>query len=165
MHISYRGAPHGHGGGSGDLPHGCSGRGFGRGHHDDYGPPCPKLSIPKYDGEVDPLPWLNQCDQLFRIHRTMDEEKVWLASLHMKGIAALWYYQMEKEFGVVFWPRFSDFVNMRFGPPIRFNSLGELKELQRTGTVEYQRQFLALLCRCDNLWPQHQIDLFTAGLG
>jgi len=44
--------------------------------------------------------------------------------------------------------------------------LGELKELRRTGTVEeYQRQFLALLCRCDNLTGQHQVDLFTAGLG
>ncbi|WVZ68636.1 hypothetical protein U9M48_017555 [Paspalum notatum var. saurae] len=73
---------------------------------------------------------------------------------------------MEKEFGIVSWPHFSDFVNMRFGPPIRSNSLGELKELRRTGTVEeYQRQFLALLCRCDNLRPRHQIDLFTAGLG
>jgi hypothetical protein len=43
---------------------------------------------------------------------------------------------------------------------------GELKELRRTGTVEeYERQFLALLCRCDNLTPPHQLDLFTAGLG
>jgi len=30
---------------------------------------------------------------------------------------------------------------------------------------KYQRRFLALLCRCDDLTPQHQIDLFTAGLG
>jgi len=55
---------------------------------------------------------------------------------------------------------------MRFGPPIRSNALGELKDLRRTGSVEdYQRQFLALLCRCDNLTWQHQVDLFTSGLG
>jgi hypothetical protein len=55
---------------------------------------------------------------------------------------------------------------MRFGPPIRSNALGELKELRHTSTVEeYERQFLALLCFCDNLTPQHQLDLFTAGLG
>ena len=58
------------------------------------------------------------------------------------------------------------YVNMRFGPPIRSNALGELKDLRRTGSVEdYQRQFLALLCRCDNLTWQHQVDLFTSGLG
>ncbi|KAJ1259396.1 hypothetical protein BS78_10G151600 [Paspalum vaginatum] len=57
------------------------------------------------------------------------------------------------------WPRFVDYVNLRFGPPIRSNSLGELKDLHRVGTVEeYQRKFLALLCRCERL-------LFTAGLG
>jgi hypothetical protein len=30
---------------------------------------------------------------------------------------------------------------------------------------EYQRQLLALVCRRDHLSWQHQIDLFTAGLG
>jgi hypothetical protein len=53
---------------------------------------------------------------------------------------------------------------LRFGPPIRSNTLGKLKELQRTGSVEeYQRQLLALVCRRDHLSWQHQIDLFTAG--
>jgi hypothetical protein len=52
-----------------------------------------------------------------------------------------------------------------FGAPICSNALGEIKESQRTGTVEeYQHQFLALPCRCDNLARQHQIDLFTVGL-
>jgi hypothetical protein len=55
---------------------------------------------------------------------------------------------------------------LRFGPPIRSNTLGQIKELHRTGSVEeYQRQFLALVCRCENLPRQHHIDLFTAGLG
>ena len=59
-----------------------------------------------------------------------------------------------------------EYVNLRFGPPIRSNSLGELMNLRRSGSVEeYQRRFLALLCRCTDLTMQHQIDLFTAGLG
>ena len=67
---------------------------------------------------------------------------------------------------MVSWARFGEYLNLRFGPPICSNSLGELKELKRTASVEeYQRRFLALLCRCDDLTPQHQIDLFTAGLG
>ncbi|CAN6226836.1 unnamed protein product [Urochloa humidicola] len=96
----------------------------------------------------------------------MEEEKVWMASLKLDGMAVKWYYQMESEFGIVSWARFVDFVTMRFGPPIRSNALGELKDLCRTGTVEeYERHFLALLCRCEGLTPCHQVDLFTSGLG
>ncbi|WVZ84588.1 hypothetical protein U9M48_031611 [Paspalum notatum var. saurae] len=107
------------------------------------GPRYPKLSFPRYDGESDPLPWLNTCDNFFRGHHTMEEEKVWLASLHLDGVVASWYYQMERVFDIVSWPRFVEFTNMRF-------------------VEEYQRQFLAMLCRCDNLTPHHQVDLFTA---
>jgi hypothetical protein len=126
----------------------------------------PKLAFPRYDGESDPLPWLNRCESFFRGTRTMSAEQVWMASLHMDGIAAEWYYALEREYGLLSWARFTEFVNLCFGPPIRSNPLGELKELHRTGTVEeYQRQFLTLLCRCEGLSPQHQMNLFTAGLG
>lgn len=54
---------------------------------------------------------------------------------------------------------------MRFGPSIRHNPLGELKELTQTGTIEdYQAKFLAILCRADNLQPRQQVQLFTPGL-
>ena len=142
------------------------GRGTGPRRPDNSGPREPNLNFPHYDGESDPLPWLNKCEGFFRGYRTLQEDKVWMASLHLDGTAAQWYYQLERDLGIITWPRFVEFTNMRFGPPIRSNALGELKELHRTGTVEeYQRQFLALLCRCDNLTRQHQIDLFTAGLG
>ncbi|KAJ1283957.1 hypothetical protein BS78_03G167300 [Paspalum vaginatum] len=148
------------GGGEGGF-----GRGYNRGGSDRY-VRHPKLSLPRYNGADDPLLWLNQCDNFFGGHHTMEEEKVWLASLHLDGAAAQWYFQQAREVGMVPWLRCIDLVNLRFRPPIRSNTLGELKELRRNGTVEdYQRQFLALLCRCNRLTPQHQIDLFTAGLG
>jgi hypothetical protein len=54
--------------------------------------------------------------------------------------------------GVLTWTRFIEFIQMRFGPPLRFNGMADLKELKRTGTVEeYSRQFLTLLCRCDDM--------------
>jgi len=81
---------------SGRGPRG-SGRGGGGGggpfnrHYrrdDDWRRPHrPKLSFPHYDGESDPLPWLNKYDSYFRGCRTMDEERVWLASLHLDGAA------------------------------------------------------------------------------
>ena len=111
-----------------------------------------KLDFPMYAGDDDPLPWLNRCEQFFRGQRTMEGEKVWLAAYHLTGNAQLWYYQLERDEGIVSWPRFVDFVNMRFGLPLRSNLLGELAHLRRTGAVlEYQQQFLALLCRTEQL--------------
>ena len=72
---------------------------------------------------------------------------------------------MERDFGMVSWPRFVDFVNLRFGPPICSNSIGEIKALFRTSMVEYSRRFLALLSRCDHLSTRTKIDLYTGGLG
>lgn len=111
-----------------------------------------KLLFPTYDGKEDPLSWLNRCEQFFQGQRTMEEEKVWLASYHMTGVAQQWYYRLERNQGVPSWPRFVDHVNLRFGPPIRSIALGELIQLRRTGTVgDYQERFLALLCRCDDM--------------
>jgi hypothetical protein len=59
-----------------------------------------------------------------------------MASLHLDDTVAEWYYQMERDFGMVPWPRFVDFINLRFGPPIHSNSIGEIKALFRTGTME-----------------------------
>ena len=79
--------PGGGGGGGGGDDGGGGGGGRGpyrpRGNQHADGnwrrPREPKLSLPKYDGETDPLPWLNQCDTFFRGCRTLEEDKVWLA--------------------------------------------------------------------------------------
>jgi hypothetical protein len=126
----------------------------------------PKINFPHYDGESNPLPWLNRCESYFRGTRTLAVEQVWMASLQMGGVAAKWYYALECEYGHVSWARFAEFVNLRFRPPLHSNPLGELKELRCTGLVEeYQRQFLVMLCRCDGLSAFHAMNMFTAGLG
>jgi hypothetical protein len=97
---------------------------------------------------------------------TMAEEKVWIASLHLEGMAVDWYYALERDHAIPSWARFAEFMNMRFGPPLRTNSLAELKDLRHTGSVEeYQWQFSVLLCHCDNLSPSQQVNMFTVGLG
>lgn len=54
---------------------------------------------------------------------------------------------------------------MRFGPPLHSNLLGELAHLRCTGTVdEFQKQFLALLCRVEPLSPSQRVQFFTAEL-
>jgi hypothetical protein len=130
------GARFGGGRGGGDC-YGSSrgGCNFGRFHHEDDVSRRPKLDFPSYDGESDPLTWLNKCETYFRGIRTM-EEKVWIASLHLEGVAAEWYYALEQDYGIISWVRFTKFVHMRFGPPLRTNGLAELKDLHHTGSVE-----------------------------
>jgi hypothetical protein len=89
-----------------------------------------------------------------------------MAALHLDGVATEWYYALARDVGVLTWPHFSEYVNMRFGPHLRRNGLAELKELTRTCSVEdYHRQFLTSMCRCDDMTPMQQRQMFTAGLG
>lgn len=63
---------------------------------------------------------------------------------------------MERDFSLISWPHFVGFVKMHFGQPIRSNSLGELKALQRMGTVEeYRWRFLGMLSCCEGLTMHH----------
>jgi hypothetical protein len=134
---------------------------------DDGGYRRPNVSFPHYDGESDPLSWINKCETYFRGMRTPPDEKVWQASLHLDGVAAEWFYALERDTGgVLTWSRFVEFTHMRFGPPLRTNGMADLKDLRRTGTVEdYQRQFLSILCRCEDMTQLQQAQMFTAGLG
>ena len=59
-----------------------------------------KLEFQTYDGSVDPLNWLNQCDQFFRGQRTLASNSTWLASYHLQGAAQTWYYAFEQDEGM-----------------------------------------------------------------
>lgn len=122
-----------------------------------------KLSFPTFDGKDDPLSWLNRCELFFRGQQTPERDKVWLASYHLLGAAQQWYFQLERD--EPSWRMFKDYCNLRFGPPIRNNFLGELAKLQAVGTVDdYQEKFLGLLCHAESLTPAQQVQLFTSGL-
>jgi hypothetical protein len=124
-----------------------------------------KLDFPTFDGGGDPLPFLNRCEHYFRGQRTLEEERVWLAAFHLQGPAQQWYMRLERDEGVPGWRRFCELLDLRFGPPLRANPLGELVACRRTGSVaEYQERFLALLTRAGPLTEDQQIQLFVAGL-
>jgi hypothetical protein len=58
-----------------------------------------KLLFPTYDDTEDPLPWLNRCDQFFRIQETPDVGKVFLVSFYMSGEASQWFSLLERNQG------------------------------------------------------------------
>ena len=90
---------------------------------------------------------------------------MWLAAFYMSGDAQQWYHQLEKNHGRPEWTAFVAAVNLRFGPPGRNNSLGELIQLRREDSVaEYQSKFFSLLARCDDITESQQIVIFTTGL-
>jgi hypothetical protein len=118
------------GGGAGrEQGSGFSNGRFGRDRSEDRSSHQPKLTFPSFDGESEPLPWLNKCSIYFSGMGTPADERVWMAVLHLDGMAAVWYYALARDVGVLTCPRFSEYINMRFGPPLRRNGLAELKEL------------------------------------
>lgn len=52
-----------------------------------------KLDFPWFKGQEDPLGWLNRCENFFRHQQTAEEDKVGLASYHLKGNAQIWFPQ------------------------------------------------------------------------
>jgi hypothetical protein len=130
------------------------------------GAPCyHKLDFPKFEGKEDPPTWLNRCEQFFWGQRTDEVFKVWLAAYHMVGVAQKWYMQLERDEGMPSWLWFKECCNLRFGPPIRSNPLGEIARMRQSGTViEYVEKFLSLLAHNDPLSTKQQVQLFTSGL-
>jgi len=142
-------------------------RGFGFGEHTGDRPPrFQKLDFPKFDGKSDPLAFINRCESYFVQQRIAAEEQVWMASYNLEGSAQMWYIQVQQSEGTPSWRRFTELLNLRFGPPLRSNPMGELMACRRTGTVaEYQDRFEALLPRAGPLEEVQRIQAFTAGLG
>jgi hypothetical protein len=66
------------------------------------------LEMSLFDGKEDPLGWLNRCEQYFRGQRTVEEDKVWLASYHLTGATKQWYNLLEREEPSLSWPRFKN---------------------------------------------------------
>jgi hypothetical protein len=113
-----------------------------------------KLEFPTYDGTVDPLNWINQCEQFFRGQGTLASDRTWLASYHLTGAAQTWYFAIEQDEGMPTWARFKELCHLQFGPAVRGSRLAELGRLPFTSTVQdYADHLNAVLCHARNLDP------------
>ena len=73
--------------------------------------------------------------------------------------------QVQTDEGTPSWRRFTDLLNLRYGPPLRSAPLFELADCRRTSTVaEYQDRFQALLAHAGPLDESQRVQLFTSGL-
>jgi len=131
----------------------------------DRPPKFQKMDFPRFDGKSDPRLFLNKCESYFRQQRTMAEERVWMASYNLEGVAQEWFIQLQEDEGTPAWGRFRDLLDLRFGPPLRSAPLFELTECRRTGTVEeYSNRFQSLLFRAGRLDEGQRVQLYTGGL-
>jgi hypothetical protein len=113
-----------------------------------------KLEFPTYDGTVDPLNWINQCEQFFRGQGTLASDRTWLASYHLTGAAQTWYFAIEQDEGMPTWARFKELCHLQFGPAVRGSRLAELGRLPFTSTIQdYADHLNAVLCHARNLDP------------
>ena len=134
-------------------------------HHNDRPPKFQKMDFPRYDGKTDPLIFLNRCESYFHQQRIMEEERVWMASYNLEEGAQMWYMQVQQDEGTPSWRRFTELLNLRYGPPLRSAPLFELADCRRTGSVaEYQDRFQSLLPRAGRLDEAQRVQLFTGGL-
>jgi hypothetical protein len=110
-----------------------------------------KLDFSTFDGAIDPLNWLNQCEQFFRGQRTLASDRTWLVSYQLRGAAQTWYYALERDEGMPTWERFRAVCQMQFGPPTQGTRLAELAHIPFTSTVqEYAERYNAVLCHTDD---------------
>ncbi|XP_066311855.1 uncharacterized protein [Miscanthus floridulus] len=131
----------------------------------DRPPKFQKLDFPRYDGKSDPMIFINKCESYFRQQRTMAEERVWMASYQLEGVAHMWFIQLQEDEGTPPWGCFKELLNLRFGPHLRSAPLFELSECRRTGSVEdYANRFQELLPRAGRLDESQRVQLFTGGL-
>jgi hypothetical protein len=129
-------------------------------------PTAHKLEFPKFDGNGDPLPWLNRCEHYFHVHRTPDHQRVPFAAFYLLDDVQLWFHRMVLNGSQLTWEQFVKLVNTRFRPPLTNSPLGELTMLWHTGTVdEYITRFMALSCHDPTLLKAQQVQLYITDLG
>jgi hypothetical protein len=100
-------------------------------HHNDRPPRFQKMDFPMFDGESDPLAFINRCESYFHQQCIVEEEKLWMASYNLEAGAQLWFMQIQLDEGTPPWRRITELLNSRFRPPLRSNLLGELVACRR----------------------------------
>jgi hypothetical protein len=136
-----------------------------------------KLKIPKFIGKEDAdayLKWVEQCDQIFRVHNLSDQRCVNLASVEFSGYALTWWNQVQEnqlELGCDYintWAELKRVMRRRFVPSsyqcdLR-NRLQVLMQGKRT-VDEYYKEMELLLVRAEiREDPESKMAKFLSGL-
>lgn len=62
----------------------------------------------------------------------MEEEKASMVGYNLEDSGQMWWIQVQQDKGIPSWHRFTDLLNLLYGPPLRSTPLFELADYQRT---------------------------------
>lgn len=123
-----------------------------------------KIDFPRFLGE-DPSGWIYKCKRFFEFNRIEEEQKVRLAVMHLDEKAIQWFQWFEKTQKTLDWKGFTYGIQMRFGPNVFEDAIGELTTLQQNSTVKaYQERFEELANRTTGLTEEFFVSCFISGL-
>ncbi|XP_073158542.1 uncharacterized protein [Henckelia pumila] len=124
----------------------------------DYGD---KRSRIRHDDGYSHVP---RCELFFRLQRTPEEDKVWMAALELQSKHQIWFTKLKRDQPNLTWEDFKYRFRLRFGP-LEHNKLGELSKLSQDGTVDdYIRRFETLAVRAGPLSDEQEVEIFISGL-
>ncbi|XP_037455286.1 uncharacterized protein LOC119325663 isoform X2 [Triticum dicoccoides] len=123
-----------------------------------------KLEFVTYDGTVDPLNWLNQCDQAgdsARLRPTAPgSPRIIFEEPHKRGTTPSNRKRAACHHGSA-----SAICASCFGPPIRRSRLAELGRLSfLTSVQDFADRFQALACHAPGVSARQRAELFVGGL-
>lgn len=123
-----------------------------------------KIDFPRFSGD-DPSGWIYKCERFFEFNRIEEDQKVKLAVMHLDEKSIHWFQWFEKTQNSLDWKQFTYRLQMRFGPNVFEDAIGELTKLQQHSTVRvYQERFEELANRTSGLTEEFFVSCFISGL-
>jgi hypothetical protein len=103
--------------------------------------------------------------QLSKLYHLPETQQIWYAAFHLTGAAHRWFMRTTKDAPVTEWALFSKSLIHDFGPPIDWDTIGDLAPPRHVGTMnDYINNFIAYALHVGITSEFHQVSLFVTGL-
>ena len=119
-----------------------------------------QIDFPRFDGS-DPSSWLYKASKFFYYHRTPYNQRLMLASIHIKGNALVWYQDMHMSGYLPNWSVLAQSLMQRFVSSTYDDPMESLARLKQLSSVdEYKERYKALSKRVRGCDDQNKLSCF-----
>lgn len=123
-----------------------------------------KVEVPRFNG-TEAEDWVFKIKEIFEIYGVPMDQRIKIASFHMKGQAYAWYKWVVKNGLVQSWGEFLAALLLRFGTSLYDDPKAALKELKQKDTMtKYQTNFEEISTKVTGLNEQWLTSFFISGL-
>ncbi|KAL7094752.1 hypothetical protein ACP275_11G124100 [Erythranthe tilingii] len=99
------------------------------------GNPSTNSGFPRFDGQY-PRIWLWRCNRYFLVNPMNEQQKVFMASMHLDGKVNAWYTEYADVLEYFGWETFSNIVKDTFSEEEVVSSVAEFNRLKQVSSVE-----------------------------